>query len=127
MSTAHTAASAWRMPKKTKAVLLVAGGAGIGPMLSLLRGLAEQNDTRPIRLIYGNKRLDQMVLQDEITALETQMPDFKQKLVCKESCERADVYRGLIDQTVMTHVMDTDAMQDWAVYLCGPEPMIDAV
>jgi predicted ferric reductase len=113
--------------RRSKAVVLIAGGAGIGPLLSLLRGLAERKDPRPVRLIYGNKRLDQMVLQDEISMLEKHMPDFKQQLVCKESDERDDVYQGVIDQTIVTQVMSSQAIEDWAVYLCGPEPMVDAV
>ncbi len=80
-----------------------------------------------MRLIYGNNRLDYMVLQDEIKMLEKQMPDFKQQLVCKESCEGDNVYQGVVDQTVITQVMSSHAMDDWAVYLCGPKPMIEAV
>jgi ferredoxin-NADP reductase len=68
-----------------------------------------------------------MVLQDEIKMLEKQMPDFKQQLVCKESCEGDNVYQGVVDQTVITQVMSSHAMDDWAVYLCGPKPMIEAV
>lgn len=113
--------------KRSKAIVLIAGGAGIGPMLSLLRGLAELNDPRPVRLIYGNKRIDQMVLQDEIRMLEKQMPDFKQQLVCKESCESEDVYQGVVDQAVITQVMSSQPMDDWTVYLCGPRSMIEAV
>ena len=113
--------------KRSKAIVLIAGGAGIGPMLSLLRGLAERRDSRPVRLIYGNNRLDQMVLQEEIKMLEDQLPDFKQQLVCDQSEGREGVYHGVVDQTIITRVLGSHPIGDWAVYLCGPEPMIDAV
>lgn len=112
--------------RRASAILLIAGGAGIGPMLSMVRGLAEQGDARPVRLIYGNGQLDQMVLQDEIAALEAQMPDFRQQLVCTEQCERAGVHQGLIDQFIIERTMGTEAPVSWVVYLCGPEPMIAA-
>ena len=71
-----------RDSEKAKGITLIAGGAGIGPMLSLLRELAANHDPRPIRLLYGNKDYEQMVLQEEIRSLEQTMPDFVQQLVC---------------------------------------------
>lgn len=127
---------------KSKAIVLIAGGAGIAPMLSLLRGLAEKNDPRPIRLIYGNNRLDQMVLQDEIEALEKTMPDFKQQLVCSEIINQEHqenqegIYQGVIDKDCIESVLNNvnsnninsiEAKKDCTVYLCGPEPMIAGV
>ncbi len=112
---------------KSKAIVLIAGGAGIGPMLSLLRGLAENNDPRPIRLIYGNNHIDQMVLQDEIKALENTMPNFEQQLVCSEATNRGDVHEGVIDKDCIEHVINKEAKHDWTVYLCGPKPMIAGV
>lgn len=110
-----------------KAIVLIAGGAGIGPMLSLLRGLAQQNDPRPIRLIYGNNHLDQMVLQDEIKHLEKTMPNFKQQLVCTTATDDNDIYQGVIDTPCLEQVINAIAPYDWTVYLCGPKPMITAV
>jgi predicted ferric reductase len=112
---------------KSKAIVLIAGGAGIAPMLSLLRGLAEKNDPRPVRLIYGNNRLDQMVLQDEIKALEQTMPDFRQQRVCAEAGGRDDVYQGVIDKDCIAQVISTAPVNDWTVYLCGPQAMIAGV
>jgi predicted ferric reductase len=112
---------------KSNAILLIAGGAGIGPMLSLLRGLAEKNDPRPIRLIYGNNHIDQMVLQTEIKALQHTMPDFKQQLVCAEATDQEDIYHGVIDINIIEQVINTRDKKDWTVYLCGPEKMIVGV
>ncbi|MBR7887782.1 ferredoxin reductase family protein [Marinomonas sp. A79] len=110
---------------KAKAILLIAGGAGIGPMLSLLRGLADQNDTRPIRLIYGNNQLDQMVLQEDILQLETTMANFKQQLVSLDKGKNA--YQGVIDQTIISRLIEPHPTADWSVYLCGPQPMVEGV
>ncbi len=112
---------------KSKAIVLIAGGAGIAPMLSLLRGLAEKNDPRPVRLIYGNNRLDQMVLQGEIKTLEKTMTDFRQQLVCAEATDRDDIYQGVIDKDCIAQVLNTHPINDWTVYLCGPKTMITGV
>lgn len=112
---------------QSDAILLIAGGAGIGPMLSLLRGLAQNGDPRPIRLIYGNNDLDQMVLQKEIKELEKTMPDFKQQLVCATATDQDEIYQGVIDKTCIEQVIQGQSPGAWSVYLCGPEAMITAV
>tara|TARA_R110001583_G_scaffold26571_2_gene95707 strand:+ start:8327 stop:9733 length:1407 start_codon:yes stop_codon:yes gene_type:complete len=109
-------------------ITLIAGGAGLGPMLSLLRGLATKHETRPVRLIYGNNRLDQMVLLDEIKALQTTMVNFKLQLVCQEAPQpdmtQTDIYTGVIDKPCIEKAIGPSQRDQWAVYLCGPQGMI---
>ncbi len=116
-----------RDSKKTRGITLIAGGAGIGPMLSLLRELAAKNDPRPIRLLYGNKDYEQMVLQEEITSLEKTMPDFAQQLVCVNPTDHPEVHQGVISQERIKATIDPELTNDWAVYLCGPQAMIASV
>ena len=78
-------------------------------MLSLLRGLAQKNDPRLIRLIYGNNHLDQMVLQDEIKALEKTLLNFQQQLVCVEATNQDDIYQGVIDKDCIEQVINVEA------------------
>ncbi len=113
--------------EQAKGILLVAGGAGIGPMLSLLRGLAAQQETRPVRLVYGNRSLDQMVLQEEILTLEQQMPDFRQLLACSDPQSSPAIHTGVIDQAILQQALDSGARESWAAYVCGPAAMVQSV
>ncbi|WP_321527541.1 ferredoxin reductase family protein [Sedimenticola selenatireducens] len=110
-----------------KGVTLIAGGAGIGPMLSLLRELAVNNDPRPIRLLYGNNSHEQMVMQDEIKSLEKTMPDFAQIPVCVNPTNDPEVRRGVITKEYIAETIDPELASHWAVYLCGPQAMIESV
>ncbi|WP_372739295.1 FAD-binding oxidoreductase [Neptunomonas sp.] len=117
--------------RTSQGITLIAGGAGIAPMMSLLRGLARQNDTRPIRLIYGNRSLERMVCLDELMALEKCMANFKLQLVCQQLENVKDklrpyVRQGLITQSEIDASFTAGQQQNWAVYLCGPTAMIDA-
>jgi len=112
---------------RAEGILLVAGGAGIGPMLSLLRGLAARNESRPVRLVYGNQSQDQMVLQDEIHALEAQMPDFRQILVCSEPDTAPAIHSSVISQAILEQGLDRGHRENWTVYVCGPAQMVKAV
>lgn len=116
-----------RDSEKASGITLIAGGAGIGPMLSLLKELAAKNDPRPIRLLYGNKDYEQMVLQDEIRSLEKTMPDFAQQLVCVNPTDHLDVRQGVIGRDHIEATIDSELANKWAVYLCGPQAMIASV
>ena len=113
-------------------IMLIAGGAGLGPILSLLRGLVAQNDTRPIRLLYGNNLLSQMALVDQIKGYETQLSHFKLQLICQEETidpnqVNQPIYQGIIDKQIIEKNVDLGAINNWSVYLCGPKPMINGV
>lgn len=113
--------------KKSDAIVFIAGGAGIGPMLSLLKELAFTKERRPVRLIYGNGDYDQMVLQEEIKTLEKEMPDFCQQLVCVEPTDKEEVSVGVIDKDCINKTLKSIDANNCSVYLCGPENMITSV
>jgi len=112
---------------KVKGITLIAGGAGLGPMLSLLRGFSAKNEQRPIRLIYGNRTFDQMALLDDIKDLKAQMSNFKLILVCQEKLINENVYKGVIDKRCIELSVNPDQVNQWGFYLCGPKAMIQAV
>ena len=116
-----------RDSEKASGIALIAGGAGIGPMLSLLKELAAKNDPRPIRLLYGNNDYQQMVLQEEIKSLEKTMPNFTQQLVCDQPTDIPDVRQGVIAEDAIAESIDPGPAKNWAVYLCGPSAMIASV
>lgn len=112
-------------------ITLIAGGAGIAPMLSLLRQLAAQHDPRPIRLLYANRTQARMVYVDELVELEKTMIDFKVQLICEQLNVHDDslpsyLVPGLINQTLINGTMTTGKESQWAFYLCGPKGMISA-
>ena len=111
-------------------ITLVAGGAGIGPMLGLLREFAQRRESRPLRLIYGNQTPQRMVALDELRALSKTMPNFSLHLVCDRvenaSPKDSDIHPGRIDADLLRNTMTPGQPADWCVYLCGPEAMIAA-
>ena len=104
----------------TSAVVLIASGVGIGPIMSLLRSLSESNDTRPIRLVYGNKTYSQMVFIEELLDLEKTMIDFKIRFVCYLPSQYPVYYQGFIDQTCLQNAFqDLPPIETSSIYLCG--------
>ncbi|MEF8731230.1 MAG: ferredoxin reductase family protein [Candidatus Accumulibacter meliphilus] len=115
--------------KSAAGITLVAGGAGIAPMLGLLCEFAQRNESRPVRLVYGNQAPQRMVALDELRALCKTMPDFSLQLVCDRVADEmpqqaGDIRQGLIDAATLRAAMAPGQHANWCVYLCGPEGMI---
>ena len=112
--------------RKARGIGLIAGGAGIGPILGILRQLRDIKDSRPIRLIYGNRTMDQMVFQDEIKALEAEL-EFDQTLVLLDPPPEFDGYKGVIDLEILDKTFTAEDRDAWDYFVCGPPVMVDAV
>jgi len=110
-------------------VVLVAGGIGITPMLSMLNTLLHQGATRPIWLFYGVRHGGEPVMQDHLRALAARHPNFQLHLCYSNPREQdragvdfhhhghADIQRLRLSLPLRRHQF----------YICGPKPMIEAL
>ena len=57
-------------------IIMIAGGIGITPMLSMLRYMADVDDPRQILLIWSNKTKEHIVFPEEFNALEQSLQHF---------------------------------------------------
>jgi benzoate/toluate 1,2-dioxygenase reductase subunit len=104
-------------------VLLIAGGTGLAPILSILRKLRTDGTTRPIHLVYGASTDADVVELDAIRDLaddiETLSWDY-----CVSDPRSAAPNNGYVMSLIRPeHLHDGDV----AVYLCGPPPMVESV
>lgn len=113
--------------RRAEGIALIAGGAGIGPILGLARQLRDLDDPRPIRLVYGNRTLQQMVFQDEIAQMASTMRDFRQSLVVERREIGVEAFIGLIDRAKLESILPRSAYDSWLFYVCGPPVMVEAV
>ncbi|WP_275286709.1 benzoate 1,2-dioxygenase electron transfer component BenC [Halomonas elongata] len=112
----------------TRPVLMLAGGTGLAPFLSMLEQMAHKREggqgcDQPIHLIYGVNQDDHLVKTDALDALKERLPSFTYTtVVVDEASEHPR--KGYV-----THHMDAEVLHDGDVdvYLCGPPPMVDAV
>jgi propane monooxygenase reductase subunit len=102
-------------------LVFIAGGAGMAPVLSLLRSMAEKGTERPAVFYYGARTQDDLFALDEIARLRGELPNLT--FVPALSEEEWDGETGMV-----TDVVDRleDDLADVDAYLCGPPPMVDA-
>ncbi|WP_205123515.1 ferredoxin reductase family protein [Marimonas lutisalis] len=108
------------------AILLIAGGAGIGPIMGLLRDLAATGDTRPVRLAYAAGHPDNFACLDEIAAAQETL-DLRTLLLSEEDTPSWQGQLGrLTHERLETMLSGLDPARSVAM-ICGPGRMITAV
>lgn len=105
-------------------LLFIGGGAGMAPILSLLRALAEEQPEREAVFYYGARTPKDLFHLDELSELEGRLQNFRFVPALSE-CEHGewDGEQGMITDVVVRCEKDLSGMD---VYLCGPPPMVDA-
>lgn len=109
-----------------KGIVLVAGGVGIAPMLSILRSLAAARDPRPVILVYGNRHAGQIVAGPELEALRGVL-DLDVRHVLSEPPSGHTGPVGQLDRATLERLLPREAHGEWLYFVCGPTPMIGAV
>jgi propane monooxygenase reductase subunit len=110
---------------RTSDIVFIGGGAGMAPLLGLLRALAEKDgNERKARLYYGARTKADLCFEDELRALEEKIPGFRYVPALSEhSGDDWDGATGLITEVVRENEPGLEGMD---AYVCGPPPMVDA-
>jgi predicted ferric reductase len=108
------------------AVVLIAGGVGVAPILGLLRDLAARGDKRPVRLIYAAGRPASMIDPKEILAAGTGL-DLKAQFLVEETGEGWQYQVGRVGADEFGAALAGLDPTRTAVMICGPAPMTVAV
>ncbi|AFM15118.1 dehydrogenase of unknown specificity, short-chain alcohol dehydrogenase like protein [Mycolicibacterium chubuense NBB4] len=108
-------------------VLLLAGGTGLAPVLSMLRAMRDSGSTRSTHLIYGVSTDEDLAAVDEIDELDRAMAHFTWDYCVSDPASSAP-NRGP-DRAYVTSLIEAEHLNDGdvAIYLCGPPPMVEAV
>jgi predicted ferric reductase len=105
--------------------ILIVGGVGITPAMSILRTARDARDRRPFVLLYGSRNLDDVIFRDELAELEGEL-DLQVVHVLSEPGDDWDGERGYIDAGLLASRLPADAARR-NVFVCGPGPMVPAV
>lgn len=102
--------------------LLVAGGTGLAPMLSILDKIRLNPASPPVQLIFGCVREADLFFLDEIEARKSFMPNLSVLVTVEERSSDAAIGEGNPVQAIANeHVADGTV-----AYICGPPGMIRA-
>ena len=102
--------------------IMIAGGTGVAPMVSMLDTLRARSGNKPtVLLSFGCNDVESLFFDEQLALRSAWMP----KLEVRVSLERADGSDYRQGNPVMA-VTSADIRPDTVAYLCGPPPMIEA-
>jgi propane monooxygenase reductase subunit len=105
-------------------LVFIGGGAGMAPILALLRSMAERGLQRKATFFYGARGRRDLCFEPELRALEEKLPGFRYLPALSEAGgDDWDGETGLITDVVKRHAADLSGAH---AYVCGPPPMVEA-
>jgi propane monooxygenase reductase subunit len=105
-------------------IVLVGGGAGMAPVLALVRALAELQSPRDIVFYYGARKKRDLCFEDELHELERTLPRFRYVPALSEpDGEGWDGETGFVTDVLKRR---EDSLTGAHAYVCGPPPMVEA-
>jgi propane monooxygenase reductase subunit len=105
-------------------LVFVGGGAGMAPILSLLRSMAERGLDRKATFYYGARRRHDLCFEAELRELEARLPGFRYVPALSEPGD--DDWTG--ETGFVTDVLRRAGhdLTGADAYVCGPPPMVEA-
>lgn len=110
---------------KSDALVLVAGGVGIAPILGMLEDLAARGETRPVRFIYA-ARSGAALIGPELLEPALGRLDARRLVIADDTGGRADLTQGPLTRTHLQQALEGLDPAHTAAFICGPDGLITA-
>jgi predicted ferric reductase len=105
--------------------VLIAGGVGVTPMMSMIRTLADQGDKRPVILLYGSRDWESITFREELETLKARL-NLTVVHVLARPPDQWTGEQGFINAEMFKrHLPPPHA--DHEYFICGPDVMMDAI
>jgi predicted ferric reductase len=106
-------------------LILIAGGIGITPMLSMLRFMSDRGDDRTITLVWSNRHRDDMVYADELDDLECKLTGLRRVPIFMRTAGSVE-HPGRLNRVSLDRILG-QCGPNAAIFLCGPPLMMRQV
>jgi predicted ferric reductase len=105
--------------------VLIAGGVGVTPTMSMIRTLADRGDARPVILLYGSKDWESITFREELEAMKGRLNLKVVHVLAKPPADWAGEQGFISAEVFRRHLPPPFA--DHEYFICGPGVMMDAI
>lgn len=109
-------------------MLCVAGGTGLAPILSIIRGAIAAGMNNPIHLYFGVRSRQDLYGLEQLAALQRAHPDLRLQIVLSAGDVNQSAINpmraGLVTDAIAEDIAD---LSGWRAYICGAPPMVEAM
>ncbi|HSN30202.1 MAG TPA: 2Fe-2S iron-sulfur cluster-binding protein [Kofleriaceae bacterium] len=107
-------------------VVLIAGGVGITPMMSITRSLTDRGWKGDIYLVFSVRKKQDVIFADELRYLQARYPNLHVLVTLTNDPDAEhDGARGQISREMLESFIPS--FERGPVMLCGPDPMMTAM
>jgi predicted ferric reductase len=106
-------------------VIMIAGGIGLTPILSMLRYMRDRDDSRRITLIWSNRTRAQLFSADEMTVMQEKLTNFNRILSFTRETGNGNQF-GRLDRTALERLLQPCSRKS-IIFLCGPPAMVKEI
>ncbi|MBN3807632.1 2Fe-2S iron-sulfur cluster-binding protein [Paraburkholderia sp. Ac-20347] len=108
-------------------IVCVAGGTGLAPVLSIVRGALEGGHRDDIHLYFGVRSEADVYGASALEALRARFPNLHVNVVVASGAAHDGHRAGLVTDALAHDWPASDALGGFRGYVCGSPPMVDAV
>jgi ferredoxin-NADP reductase len=105
-------------------LLLVSGGSGITPVLSMLRTLCDEGHADPVIFVHYARRVEDLTYRSELDALAAAHPNVRVIKILTDEPGAGDL-DGFVDVAQLAAI--DASWQEAEAYVCGPAPLMAAL
>jgi ferredoxin-NADP reductase len=116
----------WR-PQDGGPLLLIGGGSGLVPLMSMIRHQQSAASALPVVLLLSARTWNEVLYRDELLEIDNSHEEFKLALaLTRESPKRAADYGRRIDGAMVADVLQFLPSLPKFVFVCGSNPFVNA-
>jgi glycine betaine catabolism B len=106
-------------------LLLLAGGIGVTPLLSMLRHAISTEPMRPVALLYSTRTEESLAFRHDLALIANRHPQVRVVLAVSGGANSPHIYPGRIDDSLIRATVPDFAHA--VALICGPQAMIDGM
>jgi ferredoxin-NADP reductase len=114
-------------PAEARQYLLVSGGSGITPLLSMARTLHDVGSDADVVFVHCARTPADVLFAEELALMARNLPHFRVAIVCEHHTPGSSYagHLGRMDAARLAHIAPDFLQRE--VYTCGPAPFMGAV
>lgn len=117
-------------PENKKNYVMIAGGSGITPLMSMIKSVLVGEPNSNILLLYSNRYSDNIIFKNELNDFVSQYPNrlVIHHFISKENIDQNNFYGRLSPEVFKKIAIEESSnFQDAEYYLCGPTSLMQSI
>ena len=107
--------------------LLIGGGSGVVPLMSMIRLRQQSESDIPMRLILSASTWQNLIFRDELIAAQDSQKNFDLIIaLTREPSRRVGDYGRRVDAAMMAQILMRDSARPKHTFICGSNPFVES-